>query len=165
MAISFLEKADRIPPPLVWLIARDNRRPIQLNEIARRCGLSRWTLRKIFTLPSWRTVPIWQVDAIRMACGITSSNQFRHVEYLKRSLTRDADTLVHLYKRTPCARIAFNKILGRPDVAKQLSRLSVAGAGSSSAHRPPRVTTVGAALQLTSHPPSPSGDKPLDDKP
>jgi hypothetical protein len=79
-----LAKANRIPPKLCRLLAREGRRPLTLTEISTRSGIKIIRLRSILELKSWGPVPIEDADRIMKACGVDPFNMRRTGEYLKR---------------------------------------------------------------------------------
>src|SRR5262245_25373220 len=107
---SYLARIDLIPPPLCYLLARKDRRPIEIVEISKRCGISERELCRIFSLDSWATIPVAQMDAIRAACGITPANERRHLEYMKLTLMGN-NALVHNQKRNNAARLKLARVI------------------------------------------------------
>jgi len=101
---------DKFPPLICWLIARRGRRPIPIVQIARDAGMSVDKVRRLLKLQSWSKVSVADADALRTACGITPSNEFRHREYLMRTLSIPFG-LRHFERRPPIARIAISQRL------------------------------------------------------
>ena len=127
MPDSYQARLDLLPPPVCWVLARRNRRPILMSEIARHAGVSERWLREILQRPSWAGVTVELADRIRAACGITPQNETRHLEYLRRTLSGDSNaTLFHLRFRNAKSRAAFARAIG----AWQADSLQGAEAGS-----------------------------------
>lgn len=98
MKPTLLEALDEIPPKLCRLIARHPGRvqkPMTLDELVARSGLSKRKLRRIMRLDSFATVKVAEVDAYRAACGITPQNLFTHRQYIRKTFKR-AHPLGHL---------------------------------------------------------------------
>ena len=110
---SYTERLDYIPPPVAWLLARNRRRPLSLEEVARKAGITQRWLREILKKTTWAEVPVGLVDRIRSACGILPSNEWRHLEYLRRTVsqTRIDSALYHLKYRNPMARVSNSRAL------------------------------------------------------
>lgn len=115
---SLLTMLDRFPPFLCRLIARNNgkggtRKPLDNSEIARRSGLTVEKVASISKLPSWETVPVGICDRFRKACGITPRNEFRQIEYLRRSRdpARVLRPLAHLDNLERRKRARLKKLL------------------------------------------------------
>ena len=87
MTSSLLAEANLLPPLLCVLVARENGRPIPLGVIAKRAGMSQQRAVHIYGLNWWRGVPIEQVDAFCLACGVTHKNRRQHLRYLRRTMT------------------------------------------------------------------------------
>ena len=103
-----IESLDRLPPYVCRLIARTKGRPLTTPEISERSGIPVRRVAYISKQRSWLDIPVREVVAFRAACGVTESNTFRHIEYLKR--TRFAKKpLRHLDKlpRWQKAKLAF----------------------------------------------------------
>lgn len=87
---SYLERMDRIPPFFCRVIARTPRgqgqRAMTIREIAQQSGLSWERVSAIARKQSFATVPLGEAEAFRRGCGITLGNEWRHIEYLKRTL-------------------------------------------------------------------------------
>lgn len=98
------------------LARKKNGSPITQLEIKKETG---WTLSKVEKfcgLKSWATVSVEDVDAFRVACGVTRASERRHRYYLKRTLdlSRTTSGLSHFRKH--------------PGVAsRKLVRLAVGG--------------------------------------
>jgi hypothetical protein len=140
---SYTVRLDKLPPCLCWIIARRLRRPISLQEISLRSGVPLRSLARIFRKSSWATVKIGVADRVRKACGIVPGNEFRHVAYLKKTLTKrhPHSTLVHFGKRPAWARIVAAR---RLEQGLQSSAAAAAFEADSRGTR--HVTTVGGVF-------------------
>lgn len=96
---TILEALDEIPPALCVLIARRNRKPIPRAEIRKASGLSRAKWYAILKANTFRDLTIAEADALRVACGITLANEWRHRAYIVRTF-KSKTPLRHLRAET-----------------------------------------------------------------
>lgn len=82
---TWLERIDRLPPLACRLCARRHRKPLTNEQIATAAGMTIERVAFISKQKSFGKFPIEEIDRFRMACGITPANEWRHVEYLKRT--------------------------------------------------------------------------------
>ena len=95
MTTTFLEEANRLPPLLCVLCARQNRAPITLKMISERSGMSLQRVVAIYGMDWWDSVPAGEMDRFREACGITRKNQRQHLRYLRETM-KAGRPLAHL---------------------------------------------------------------------
>lgn len=95
MTSTFLEEANRLPPLLCVLCARQNRAPITLKMISERSGMSLQRVVAIYGMDWWDSVPAGEMDRFREACGITRKNQRQHLRYLRETM-KAGRPLAHL---------------------------------------------------------------------
>ena len=95
MTSTFLEEANRLPPLLCVLCARQNRAPITLKMISKRSGMSLQRVVAIYGMDWWDSVPAGEMDRFRGACGITRKNQRQHLRYLRETMQSNRP-LAHL---------------------------------------------------------------------
>jgi len=85
---SLTEYLDRLTPVQCYLIARhlnSRGRRIPTWEIAVLSGLSKQKVVWISRQKSWRSISVGDAEAFMRGCGVTLSNRFRHLLYLKRT--------------------------------------------------------------------------------
>lgn len=82
-----LEKADKTPPLLCRLVARDKTgwHPLSTREIAKRSGIPVATVGKISKLKSWATVPIGVAEKFAKACGVNLSQPSKTIKWLRKA--------------------------------------------------------------------------------
>ena len=95
MSPSITRHWNRIPPLFCYLIARENRRPMPLGEIAKRAGMSLQRAQWIYRQDSWDRVPMRDAEQFARACGLTMRNFHRQIAYLKTTLRRP-NPLAHI---------------------------------------------------------------------
>lgn len=103
--LTYLEHLDRLPPVACFMLARRNGKPIKLAEIRQVSGLSRRKTVAMAKAKTWKPFSIGDIDAFRMACGITARNEQRHFWYLRQTWRRMEDGggmrhLKHAHPRT-----------------------------------------------------------------
>lgn len=78
-----LETINRIPPFLVYSLARDHRSRPSLNELVKRSGLSMRTFTRIARLMTWNGVRADNIDAFCQACGVDILHPRKDRDYLR----------------------------------------------------------------------------------
>ena len=80
-----LEEADRLPPFVCRLLARDGRhhRAYSTKELVQRSGLNEKTIRRLARMDSWAKVLVGVRSRFREACGINRGNENYQLKFLK----------------------------------------------------------------------------------
>ncbi len=94
--MSFLDKANRVPPIAFRLIAARHGVAIGPNEIARRSGLSRSTVHRISSHTTWAGVAIDTIDKFVAGCGYSTDNYKVPLRRLKLVQENGIRSLKHL---------------------------------------------------------------------
>ena len=81
--MTLLEKADRFPPVLCRLSARDGRGLLSTRKLARRAGLSKSLVAKISVLTSWESVSFGVAMKFAEACDVNLMSTRKRRELLK----------------------------------------------------------------------------------
>lgn len=107
MNASLLASANRLPPLLCVLCAREKRRPVPMSVIAKRAGMSIQRAVWIYGQEWWDTVPISEVDRFMGACGVDQRNLRHHLRYLRTTIRADIPLAhVELLRRSTAKRMA-----------------------------------------------------------
>ena len=98
-AKTYLLMWERLSPIECRLAARRSwRTPLTMNEIAERSGLTMQKIRWITSQETWERVTIGDASRFRFGCGITPSNESRHIAYLSRTQSNKRGAMAHLDK-------------------------------------------------------------------
>jgi len=102
---TYLTHLDELPPYLCWVLARQGRKAITQEELARRTRWSRAKVERFCRLRTWAKVRVIEADIFRLACGVRKGTERRHKYYLKRTLdkTQTINGLAHFNSHGPLA--------------------------------------------------------------
>jgi hypothetical protein len=72
--MKYYELAERYPPPLVRLLAREGGKAMTTEYIAERCAWHPDVVERIANTPTWEQVPLWQIRMFTRACNLDFTN-------------------------------------------------------------------------------------------
>lgn len=123
-SMTYLERADLLPPFLCLMLARTRLKPIKLREIAARARMHENSVMRLVYRTSWKGIPIETVDRIRGACGICPANEHQQFNYLRRTFDwrKVAHPMAHDYKRHWSSKKKINALLHQIDLDALFAR-------------------------------------------
>lgn len=107
LSVPLLSKADRLPPFVCRLIAREKngRKPLSYSAIAKETGLSRSRVAEILVATSWKRIPVEDADKIAGACGVDLSTPGRYYKWMKKA------ALMHIHTGTAAQKKMFARLM------------------------------------------------------
>jgi hypothetical protein len=95
--MTLTEKLDRLPPCIVRIMTKHNRRLITDPELMKRTGWGRRKLKAVYNSASWAGIDVIDVDVFLKACNMTWASQRRQRWLLKLAIANGGlHTMQHL---------------------------------------------------------------------